>query len=351
MKIRLLIVDDSALMRRHLRQLFEQEGDFDIRLARNGVEAIREARDFHPDVVTLDINMPEMDGLTALSHLMGITDAPVIMLSSLTERGALVTLEALALGAVDFVAKPGGTISLSLDEVRTELLTKVRVAIKSRPRKAPRIEPPTPPKPAPTVTRRFGTQEKCELIVVGVSTGGPGTLETILPRLDGAFPVPIVIAQHMPDSFTGAFAQRLNQASQLTVIELGKTTVLEAGHVYIARGGADAVISKRNGRLVAMPRPAVVSHLWHPSVELLMRSAMDNVAGENLVGVMLTGMGSDGAEAFTELKQRGGRIIAEAEESAVVFGMPKEVIRRGAATEVLPAEHIARQLEHWCSTR
>jgi two-component system, chemotaxis family, protein-glutamate methylesterase/glutaminase len=351
MKKRLLIVDDSALMRRHLRQLFEQEGDFDIRLARNGVEAIREAQDFHPDVITLDINMPEMDGLTALSHLMGTSDAPVIMLSSLTERGALVTLEALALGAVDFVAKPGGTISLSLEDVRSELLTKVRGAIKSRPRKAPRVEQPVHCKAAPAVAPRSGKPEKCQLVVVGVSTGGPGTLETILPQLEGRFPVPIVVAQHMPDSFTAAFAQRLNQTSQLTVIELGKPTVLEAGHVYIARGGADAVISKRNGRLVAMPRPALASHLWHPSVELLMRSALDNVAPEQLVGVMLTGMGSDGAEAFSELKKRGGRVIAESEESAVVFGMPKEVIRRGAATEVLPAEHIARQLEHWCSTR
>lgn len=359
MTIRLLIVDDSALMRRQLTQLFQAEGDFEIRLARNGKEAIDENREFQPDVVTLDINMPEMDGLTALSHIMTTRSVPVIMVSSLTEKGALATFEALALGAVDYVAKPGGTISLSIEEVRDELIEKVRTAARARPRKrtpAPhprsglvermRQERSTTDEARKTFVRR-STTSSTGLVIIGVSTGGPSTLEQILPRLPAEFPYPVVVAQHMPPSFTGPFANRMNQACELEVVEANRPMEIKPGNIFIAKGGADAVVAMRAGKLMVIPKPESAQHLWHPSVELLGRSVLEHCKLENVIAVMLTGMGNDGADAFTEIKRRGGKTIAESQESAVVFGMPKELIERGGAGHILPAEAIADQIIEW----
>jgi two-component system chemotaxis response regulator CheB len=356
MPIKLLIVDDSALMRRQLTQLFETEGDFVVRLARNGKEAIEENLSFQPDVVTLDINMPEMDGLTALSHMMAVRPVAVIMVSSLTEKGALATFEALALGALDYVAKPGGTISLSIDDIKKDLISKVRGAAKAKLKKTRSSETqnlvakireeakPKPPKPA-FVRRSPATAEG--LVIIGVSTGGPSTLEAILPKLPADYPFPIIVAQHMPGSFTGPFSQRMNNACQLEVVEVTRPMEVLPGTIYISRGGADAVVAVRAGKLTVLVRPESPEHLWHPSVEILGRSVLEHCDAENVMAVMLTGMGYDGADAFTEIKKQGGRTIAESEESCVVFGMPKELIDRGGASLVLPMEKIATQLIAW----
>jgi two-component system, chemotaxis family, protein-glutamate methylesterase/glutaminase len=351
--IKLLIVDDSALMRRQLTRLFEDQGDFQVRVARNGREAIDENAHFMPDVITLDINMPEMDGLTALSHLMADRPVPVVMVSSLTEKGALATFEALNLGAVDFVTKPGGTISLSMHEVEAEILAKVRSAAKARLRSAKPVArgglglKVQRTEPATALVRRATGAEG--VILIGVSTGGPRTLEDILPLLPDTLPWPVLVAQHMPPSFTRPFAERMNGICPLEVSELSQPTPILPGHIYIGKGGSDMVLVRRAGRLMATPKPENREMLWHPSVELLGRSALEHCDPACVIGVMLTGMGNDGAESFAELKRKGARTIAESEQTAVVFGMPAELIARQGASVVLPCDRIAQQIINWAT--
>ena len=352
--IKLLIVDDSALMRRQLTTLFQETGGFEIRQARNGKEAVEENRNFKPDVVTLDINMPEMDGITALSLIMAERPVPVVMVSSLTEKGALATFEALNLGAVDYIAKPDGTISLSIGRIKDELIAKVQTAAKARIKGvgsnvkglAQRLrEEREKTVSRPIAVRRGVVGEG--LVVMGVSTGGPRTLEDILPLLPVDFPWPVLVAQHMPAAFTRSFAERLNTLCALTVLEASSPMPIEPGFIYIGKGGADMVVGKRGGKLTLIPKPENREYLWHPSVELLGRSVLEHCDPSRVVAVMLTGMGYDGADAFTDIKKQGGRTIAESKATAVVFGMPAELIDRGGATLVLPLEKIAAQINHW----
>jgi two-component system chemotaxis response regulator CheB len=351
--IKLLIVDDSALMRRQLSTMFSEEGDFEIRFARNGKEAVEENKLFQPDVVTLDINMPEMDGLTALSLIMAERSVPVIMVSSLTEKGALATFEALALGAVDYVAKPSGTISLTIDDIKKELVSKVRAAAKSKIKTTRSVastrtafEKPKPTEQRPSIIRR-GSVAGNGIVVIGVSTGGPRTLEDILPLFPADFPYPILVAQHMPSSFTLPFANRMNDLCELTVVEAAKPTTIEPGFIYIGKGGADMTVAQRGGKPTIIAKPENKEFLWHPSVELLGRSVLENYDAGKIVAVMLTGMGYDGSDAFAEIKKRGGKTIAESEASCVVFGMPAELIKKGGASVVLPSDRITKQILAW----
>ncbi len=358
--IKLLIVDDSALMRRQLTNVFQAEGDFEIRQARNGREAVEESRAFQPDVVTLDINMPEMDGITALSLLMAERPVPVVMVSSLTEKGALATFEALNLGAVDYLAKPGGTISLSIDTISAELVVKVRAAARAKlkVKNARGLAQRLREERARPAARALGSVRDRPLaarpgvageglVVIGVSTGGPRTLEDILPLWPADFPWPVLVAQHMPSSFTRPFAERMNALCALTVVEAAHPMPVEPGTVYIGKGGADMVVGQRGGTLTVLAKPESREFLWHPSVELLGRSVLEHCDPARVVGILLTGMGYDGADAFAEIKQRGGRTIAESEQSAVVFGMPAELIARGGASLVLHADKIAAQVNVW----
>jgi two-component system chemotaxis response regulator CheB len=349
---KVLVVDDSALMRKHIGGLLKDAG-FDVQLARNGQEAVDLVLALKPDVVTLDINMPEMDGLTALSLIMTARPTPTIMVSSLTDKGALATLEAMAMGAVDYVAKPGGTISLSIDTIADTLVSKVRAAstaqvkgLRSRAQIAaaqmqPKPASPRLPQPRRSAASSFG------LVLVGVSTGGPRTLEEILPHLPANLPWPVLVVQHMPATFTAPFATRMNTLCNLNVKEAAAIEDIQPGTIYIARGGSDMAVGQRAGRLVITSKPESSKYLWHPSVDVLVASALDHVAADRLIGVQLTGMGYDGAETMAELKRRGGRTIAESEETAVVFGMPKELISRGGATNVLPSGKIASQIDRW----
>lgn len=356
--MKVLVVDDSALMRRLLGSVLSEAG-WQVRFSHHGVDALEMAADWQPDVVTMDINMPQMDGLTALSMLMQVRPTPVVMVSSLTEQGAQATLEALALGAVDFIAKPGGTISLNIDQMAPVLIEKVRTAARARlpvdqrasaartPRAAAR--PARPPEAAalPQAARKAPTGSAEGLVVIGVSTGGPRTLEDILPLLPADFPWPVLVAQHMPVNFTDALARRMDSLCALRVRECSSTMPLEPGQIVIGKGGTDMVVQRKLGRLVAQPRTESAQHPWHPSVDLLMDSAMQVLEPSALIGVLLTGMGSDGAESFTRLMQKGGHTVAESRESAVVFGMPQELIRRGGASMVLPSHSIAGQLRDW----
>jgi two-component system chemotaxis response regulator CheB len=349
--IRLLVVDDSALMRKHMRQIFEAEGDFTLAFARNGREALDQARAFLPDVVTLDVNMPELDGISCLEELMQ-ADAParVVMVSSLTEEGAAVTLRALELGAVDFVPKPDGTVSLSIDRIRPMLLGKVRAAARARPRRVvglhARVSARRREVESRGLTRPAGGLAVPGMVLIGVSTGGPRTLEDILPALPADFPYPVLVAQHMPSSFTGVFARRMDGVCALEVCEVDGPMPLAAGRIHIGRGDADIVLERRLGRVVVNSVPADDT-LWHPSADRLVSTAMQVMPAAQITGVLLTGMGHDGAASMAELRQRGGRTIAESQESAVVFGMPAALIQRGGAELVLPAERVAAQLQSW----
>lgn len=362
--IKLLITDDSALMRRVLEDIFLEEGDFQIRLARNGTEAIELVRSFDPQVVTLDVQMPGMDGLACLSQIMIEAPRPVVMISSLTAEGADATLEAIELGAVDFVTKPSGTVSLEIDRLRPVLVQKVRAAANARIRRTLRltervrhqirgvgVTARTPPVRAPRKTpakigaNRLKTGEGMPgLVLIGTSTGGPAALDVVLPQLPADFPWPVLIAQHLPASFTGAFARRLDRECQLRVVEVAQPMPLQAGTIYIGRGDADVTVASRAAGVIALPAPAKASYLWHPSVERMVASALENIDASRLIGVLMTGMGNDGAEAMKRLRQGGGHTIAEAESTAIVWGMPGELVKNGGAEMVRPLEDIATTL-------
>jgi two-component system chemotaxis response regulator CheB len=351
--IKLLIVDDSALMRRQLTSMFDDEADFNIRVARNGLQAVEENRDFQPDVITLDINMPEMDGITALSLIMSERPVPVVMVSSLTEKGALATFEALNLGAVDYITKPGGTISLSLAEIKRELVAKVRAAARAKLKTKGTARNLTQrlredkARNRPVAIRRSIASDG--LVAIGVSTGGPRSLEEVLPKLPSDYPWPILVVQHMPGAFTKSFAERLDGVCHLNVTEVSSPMPVEAGTIYIAKGSADMQLVRRAGKLMVIPKPESSEFLWHPSVELLGQSILEHFDPSKVIAVMMTGMGYDGANSFAEIKKRGGRTIAESEETAVVFGMPAELIERGGASLVLPLGKIGPQLNLWAS--
>jgi len=269
-----------------------------------------------------------------------------VMVSSLTEEGAVTTLEALELGAVDYVPKPDGTVSLSLDAIRVQLLAKVRQAARARVRRAHglsqrlREHRPAPVRRPPV---SFSRSPSDGLVLVGVSTGGPRTLDEILPALPADFPLPVVVAQHMPLSFTAPFARRLDSICPMTVVEVSGPVPLAPGHVYIGRGDRDIVIGRRFSRLIAESVDSDGTP-WHPSVDRLAATAMEHVAADKLIGVVLTGMGNDGSREMAALRRQGGRTIAESEETAVVFGMPNELIKAGGAEAVLPSGAIAAHI-------
>ncbi len=351
--IKILVVDDSALVRKLIGQVFSTQSDFEVQFARNGREALDTIRAAPPDVVTLDVHMPEMDGLACLDRIMIEHPCPVIMVSSMTAAGADATLEALRLGAVDFVAKPTGAVSLRIGELTQPLIEKVRAAAGAKLRTSHRLRD--------RVRHRMGTGARTlphrpakilkaaskgeGLVLVGTSTGGPPALEALLTGLPASFPWPIVVAQHMPATFTGPLARRLDGLSQLTVQEVRDPIVLEPGHVYIGRGDADVIISRRGAGLVVMAAPAQAEYPWHPSTDRLVRTALNHMAPAQLVGVLMTGMGNDGAEAMTLVHQGGGRTIAEAEETAVVWGMPGELVKANGADLVVPLYKIAAELK------
>jgi two-component system chemotaxis response regulator CheB len=353
--IKLLVVDDSALLRKLLGQVFAAEADFEVAFARNGVEALEQLKTFAPDVITLDVHMPQMDGLTCLDRIMVERPCPVVMVSSLTAEGAEATLEAFRLGAVDFAPKPEGTASLHMEEWGPQLAAKVRGAAGAKLRSSLRLRERVRQriggalsagparKKAALLEVRSATGDG--LVLVGTSTGGPPALEALLTALPATFPWPILIAQHMPASFTGALARRLNGICALSVVEVSTAVALQPGVVYIGRGDADLIVSRRAVGLVAMAAPAQAGYPWHPSADRLVRSAMDLLPASQLVGVLMTGMGNDGAEAMTLLHAGGGRTIAEAEETAVVWGMPGELAKAGGADWILPLGGIADRLQ------
>jgi two-component system chemotaxis response regulator CheB len=337
---RLLIVDDSALMRRLLRDIFSQAGGFAMQTARDGEAALAMIKAEKPDVVTLDITMPGMDGLTCLGRIMVEAPCPVVMVSSLTHHGAEAALEALRLGAVDCVGKPEGLLSLSMESVRERLVDTVRAAAGARLRGSFRLAERVRHQAAtlPAVPRRTPASG---IVLIGTSTGGPRALDAVLTGLPAGFPWPVLVAQHMPASFTGAFARRLDQICALEVVEVSEPMPILPGRVHIGRGDSDLVVMRGE---VMQCAPAPPSSLWQPSVDRLVTTCRAHYQASDIIGVLMTGMGNDGAAAMTELRVAGGRTIAEAESTAVVWGMPGELARRGGAEQVLPLHAIADAL-------
>jgi len=350
-RIKVLIVDDSALMRKALKEIIMTDPSLEVvGTARDGQDAIEKVRELKPDVVTMDINMPVMDGLTSMQYILyEYPEIPVLMVSSLTEEGALTTFEALELGAFDYITKPSGTVSSNIYIVGREIIQKVKLAYKSANRKSMknRIQRisgiPAQNKPVQVKNEDFTTVNKglTKVVVIGISTGGPGTLMEVLPMLPQDLPAAVIIIQHMPPFFTSSYAKRLNGACRIPVKEAEAGDVLKNGMGYVAPGGYHLVVRGKNGiiRLPSAPKT-----IFMPSVNVTMESVLDAFGGENVVGVLMTGMGDDGADAMVKIRRAGGITIAEDESTAVVFGMPREAIERGGAEIIAPSYRIAEEI-------
>ena len=344
--INVLIVDDSAIIREFLRTVLEAEPD--IHVVATAADAFL-ARDkflrYRPDVVTLDIEMPRMNGLDFLRKLMSAHPTPVVMFSSQTQHGAEATLKALALGAVDFVPKPLHNLRDHLDSLGNIMVEKVRIAAKAKvaPRRLSGIAPAVPPKfavgqvvpLAPAPPRKGGPM----VVLIGASTGGTVALEEVLGALPADSP-PIAVVQHMPENFTDAFAKRLNENSLITIQEARNGQPLPPGVCLIAPGGKHLLLenSSKGYYVTVKDGPPVNRH--KPSVDVLFRSGV-NSAGPNVLAIIMTGMGDDGARALNELRQIGAYTVAQNKETCVVYGMPRAAIEIGAAERIAPLEHIA----------
>lgn len=344
-RIRVVVVDDSALVRSLLKQLLESAPDIQVvGQAADPIQAREIIRTTNPDVITLDVEMPKMDGLEFLSRLMRLRPMPVIMVSSLTQRGSEIALKALELGAIDFVAKPTIGIQGGLQEAAGEIVEKVRMAATARLRRpAPNdIQPAHNADvvlPSATLSRAGSTEK---LIILGASTGGTEAIRVFLQALPPMSPG-VLITQHMPGAFTKSFAQRLDSLCRISVKEaVGGERVLP-GHAYIAPGDFHLLLARSGANYVTQISDAPPVNRHRPSVDVLFRSAA-NVAGKNVLGVILTGMGKDGAAGMLEMKRAGAHTFAQDEASCVVFGMPREAIAAGGVDEVVTLKDMAARV-------
>lgn len=349
-KITVLVVDDSAFMRKAIEGMLLKDPEISVvGTAINGIDAIEKVRTLKPDVVTLDIEMPRMDGLTALEKIMAENPLPVIMVSSLTTEGAEATLKALDLGAVDFIPKDKSFASFGVLKIEDELREKVknfgrRKAFFSRMRKPTLSTTPAAPiisRPAPKIT------VKKKLVIIGTSTGGPQSLQKVIPMLPADLGVPVLIVQHMPPNFTKSLAQRLDSLSKVTVVEAQGKEQLEPNTVYIAKGGIHLKLKKVGMHYYTELSTEPAGSLHIPSVDVTAASVAENV-GKDALGVIMTGMGSDGMKGLQLLKLKGGSVVAQNEASCVVYGMPRAVVEAKIADEVVPLEEIYQRIVAYC---
>jgi two-component system, chemotaxis family, protein-glutamate methylesterase/glutaminase len=340
--VRVLIVDDSALMRQLLATLLEADPEIEVvgtaadpHVARERIKAL------NPDVITLDIEMPHMDGLTFLRKIMALRPTPVVMISTLTQRGADATLEALEVGAVDFIAKPSEGIAEAMAELAAEIQAKVKAAATSRVgvrRAAPATSVVRPPR---------GRRLADKIVFVGASTGGVEALKALLLGLPADCP-PVLITQHMPPRFTTGFAQRLDRECPMKVSEATHEEAIEAGHVYIAPGSHHLEIARHGSRHICRLSEGATVSGHRPSVDVLFRSAA-RITGKNAVGAILTGMGKDGAEGLLDLRRAGAITLGQDEGSSLIYGMPRVAFERGAVMRQYPLEQIADAILDACT--
>ena len=347
-RIRVLVVDDSALVRSLLSEIINQQKDMECIGSANDPLVAREMiRELNPDVITLDIEMPRMDGIDFLERLMRLRPMPVVMISTLTERGAGVTIRALELGAVDFVAKPRLGVANGLMELSAQIVEKIRIAgsvVIKRAVMRPKMIDQSAERSEPVLRRHPCARPMYAktLICIGASTGGTEAIKEILVRLPSDSPG-VLVTQHMPAGFTSSFAIRLNSLCQITVKEAVNGEKILHGHAYIAPGGMHLKVGRNGCNYIAEVVDGELVNRHKPSVEVLFKSVA-RAAGKNAFGIMLTGMGSDGAVAMREMKDAGSYNFVQNEASCVVFGMPREAILQGAADEVLDIVEIAPAL-------
>ncbi len=342
-KIRVVVVDDSALIRKLLKEIIDRTADLEcVGTAPDPIAAREMIRSLNPDVITLDVEMPKMDGLDFLERLMRLRPMPVVMISSLTERGSEATLRALELGAVDFVHKPKLDIANGMEAYAEAITAKLRMAARARVPHPQRAVPvnSTADVVLPRLANLTASTER--LIIVGASTGGTEAIKELLSGLPPDSPG-VVIAQHMPEGFTKSFAQRLNSFCRLTVKEAEHHERILPGHAYIAPGHSHLLVKRSGANYITELSQAPPVNRHRPSVDVLFRSAA-NFAGKNAVGVILTGMGKDGAAGMLEMRNAGAVTFAQDEATCVVFGMPKEAIAMGGVQEVLPLPQLARRV-------
>jgi two-component system, chemotaxis family, protein-glutamate methylesterase/glutaminase len=345
-KINVVVIDDSAFMRKSISLMLESDpGIKVVATARDGQDGINKIRAFRPDIVTLDIEMAVLDGLSALRIIMKEIPLPVIMISSLTCKGAQATLDALNFGAVDFISKEQSYVSVDIKKIREELISKVKAIVGSRPRRLRLAGVPSRPvlKAVPAGRSGWnipaGAGNKLKAVVLGISSGGPFALLQTIPKLPVDFPLGIAIVQHMPPRFTKSLADRLDSLSSLNVKEASDGDILEPGVVLLAPGGQHMTFRRTGAHVVASIGPEPANSLYKPCADIMMTSAVEAFNGP-LLGIIMTGMGKDGLEGLRRIKQKGGFVIAQDEESCVVYGMPRAAVEGGVTDAILPLEGI-----------
>jgi two-component system chemotaxis response regulator CheB len=349
-KIKVLVIDDSALIRVLMKEIINRENDMEcVGAAPDPLVAREMIKALNPDVLTLDVEMPKMDGLDFLGRLMRLRPMPVLMVSSMTERGSDITFRALELGAVDFVSKPKMDIARGMEEYAIEITDKIRAVSQARVHKMP-VEQVVQEKLSadailPRTTGRFSSTEK--LIVIGASTGGTEAIKEILTELPADAPG-VLVTQHMPENFTKSFADRLDRLCKISVKEAEHNERILPGYAYIAPGHSHLLLKRSGAHYIIELNQGPLVNRHRPSVDVLFRSVA-NTAGANALGIILTGMGKDGVKGLLEMKQVGSYTIAQDEASCVVFGMPREAIMAGSVCEVLPLQNIARRTLEYIS--
>lgn len=345
--LRVLVVDDAVVMRRLVSQCLEEEPGFVVSTAANGRIALSKLSQVNPDAVVMDVEMPELDGLGALRELRKThPDLPVVMFSTLTERGAAATLDAMALGASDYVTKPAnvGSVNESMDRVRTELVPKIKALCGRRAVQPAPAPGPVAPRRAPVAAAPPQPRARVDVVAIGSSTGGPNALHEVLTRLPGTLAVPVVITQHMPPVFTRLLAERLHNACALTVREGFPGAVLRPGEVWIAPGDHHMVVRPVEDRVELALNQDPPENSCRPAVDVMFRSVCA-AYGRRAMAVVLTGMGADGQRGCEHLRAAGATVVAQDEASSVVWGMPGAVVRAGLADEVLPLSGVAAAIE------
>ncbi len=343
--LKVLIVDDSSLIRQLMTRILSADAEIEVvGSAQDPYDAREKIKALKPDVITLDVEMPKMDGVTFLRNLMRLHPLPVVMVSTLTDSGASVTLEALELGAVDYVSKPKMNFQEGMMAYADEIVSKVKTAARANIKGGFRAKTVKPPAQS-SGSLKFKTTDM--IIAIGASTGGTEAIKDILCQLPPNTPG-IVISQHIPGAFSFAFAERLNQNSAMAVSEASEGQQILPGHAYVAPGGQHLQVKRDGARFICHLDDSDPVNRHKPSVEVMFKSVADNV-GANALCVLLTGMGDDGSDAMGVMRAAGAPTIAQDEQSSVVWGMPGEAVKRGYADEVLPLHHIAERILHYAS--